>query len=316
MTKTQDKIPTEKTISVLHDVPDFVPIGDTYGDWIFRIFDRSQTTCKNYLSPNRRDFYLIIYLNQGEGIFSNGLKMYHINKPTLLFIQPSDIISWKNHLSNKDSGYFCMLKKEFIDMNPSLKLLLEKYGVYLPKGKSVIDLERIHLEKFDDIFQRMMQDFEENGPDMHWALGASIQLLLIEAEKIGNFLQPVKVDSNYKLVHTFFEQLESEIHKIDTGEITSSLNASDFAYKLGVHPNYLNELLKKYTGKNVSSLIKNRVLEEAKALLLFTDKTLWDISELLGFSDQSNFSYFFKQKTGESPKKFRENSVMTEHFSF
>lgn len=307
---------TDKKISILHDVPDFVPIRDAYGDWLFRIFDRSNTTCKNYLSPNRRDFYLILFLDEAIGVFTIGLKTYIIKEPTLLFVHPSDIISWQS-LATKNSGFFCMLKQEFIDINPSLKWLVSKYNIFRQKEKSIIGLSAKEVQAFNGIFKKIFDEFYKNGPEMYLSIGAYLQLILIEAERIGQFPEPSKVDTNFQLVHSFFELLEENITQAtDSDNFEIKTKAADYAHELTVHPNYLNALLKKYTGQTISTLIKNRILEEAKALLLFTNHSLQDISARLGFSDQPNFNYFFKQKTGSTPKKFREVKEISDDFTF
>lgn len=82
--------------------------------------------------------------------------------------------------------------------------------------------------------------------------------------------------------------------------------AKEFAYDLSVHPNYLNALLKKHTGQNAGTHIRNRLLDEAKALLIQTDWTLQDISCSIGFAEQPNFNIFFKKNTGHNTSRIQE----------
>lgn len=84
--------------------------------------------------------------------------------------------------------------------------------------------------------------------------------------------------------------------------------AKEFAANMLLHPNYLNRVLKKHTGQNVSAHIKGRILDECKALLLQTNWTLEQISYAIGFSDQPNFNFFFKKNTGLTPSEFRKMS--------
>ena len=55
-------------------------------------------------------------------------------------------------------------------------------------------------------------------------------------------------------------------------------------------------------------VIHERVEAEAKRLLLYSNKSSKEIADILGFEDQSSFSRFFKNMTGESPVQYR-NSV-------
>ncbi|MGX5854768.1 SDR family NAD(P)-dependent oxidoreductase [Dyadobacter jiangsuensis] len=83
--------------------------------------------------------------------------------------------------------------------------------------------------------------------------------------------------------------------------------AKEFAENLSIHPNHLNALLKKHTGQNVSTHIRNRLLEETKVLLVQTEWPLQDISYSVGFAEQPNFNLFFKKNTGLTPAEFRRN---------
>ena len=47
---------------------------------------------------------------------------------------------------------------------------------------------------------------------------------------------------------------------------------------------------------------------EAKRLLLYSNKSSKEIAGLLGFEDQSSFSRFFKNMTGQSTVQFRNSS--------
>ena len=49
-------------------------------------------------------------------------------------------------------------------------------------------------------------------------------------------------------------------------------------------------------------------LNEAKQLLLTTDKSIEDISDLCGYSSANYFSLFFKSKTGLAPSNYRKKT--------
>ena len=51
-------------------------------------------------------------------------------------------------------------------------------------------------------------------------------------------------------------------------------------------------------------------IERAKTLLLTTEKSILEISILLGFHDQSHFTNTFKKFVGVSPLKFRNKNYI------
>lgn len=67
----------------------------------------------------------------------------------------------------------------------------------------------------------------------------------------------------------------------------------------------LNNLVKAERGKTVFMLIQERILKEAKHLLLTTAMPVKTMAFILGFEDPAYFSRFFKRLSGMSPKQYR-----------
>lgn len=84
-------------------------------------------------------------------------------------------------------------------------------------------------------------------------------------------------------------------------------NPKFYADHLSVTPNYLNTLCKKVTGKTVGKIIRNRIILEAKRLLVNSEYTISQIAYDLYFEDNSYFTKFFKANTGLSPIEFRKS---------
>ena len=77
------------------------------------------------------------------------------------------------------------------------------------------------------------------------------------------------------------------------------------ADKVHLSPSYLSDLLKKETGKNAQEHIHYYLIEEAKSLLLNSDKNVSEIAFNLGFEYPQYFNKLFKQKTGKTPMEYR-----------
>ena len=80
-----------------------------------------------------------------------------------------------------------------------------------------------------------------------------------------------------------------------------------YADQLAVTPNYLNSVCKFITGKTAGEMIRNRIILEAKRLLVNTQSTISQIAFELNFEDNSYFTKFFKSNSGVSPIDFRKN---------
>jgi AraC-like DNA-binding protein len=162
------------------------------------------------------------------------------------------------------------------------------------------------------IFANMRQE-EMSGYRLNEdAIRTYLQLLMIQSARIPDIKEPDCVSDEYRHVHAFFNLLERETANVNYTNPIARKTAKEFAASLDVHPNYLNTLLKKHTGQNVSTHIRNRLLKEAKILLLQTDWTLQEIGYSIGFAEQPNFSLFFKKNTGITPAAFRRRAAVSD----
>jgi AraC-like DNA-binding protein len=68
----------------------------------------------------------------------------------------------------------------------------------------------------------------------------------------------------------------------------------------------LNAIAKAAVGKNVSELINDQIILEARRNLLATSNQVKEIADQLGYEDVSYFIRFFRKQTGYSPEAFRK----------
>jgi AraC family transcriptional activator of pobA len=305
-----NKIAENRNIALLKDLKDLLPFEwDGPREWSFQVIRRTPNACRSYISPNRREFYKIFYSTKGAAVLTIGLKSYYIDKPTIFFIHPNEILSFKK-MDEESEGFIVFFKRKLADANQSLKIILDKYSLFSNTDKSAIELSDGEISELDKIFEKMLEIGINNGgaveEDM---LQIYLQLLMVTSSKHAKFLQPDTVSDEYRHIHEFFQLLENEVSSITYTSPIQAKTAQEFADKLFIHPNHLNALLKKHTGKNVSTHIKNKLLEESKILLVQTDWSIQQIGFSIGFADQPNFSIFFKKNAGISPVEFRKNYV-------
>ena len=108
---------------------------------------------------------------------------------------------------------------------------------------------------------------------------------------------------NIDLVKKFLALIEEDF-------ITKRM-VTDYADKLIVTPNYLNEVVKKTTGFPASHHIQQRIVLEAKRQAAYSSLTMKEIAYQLGFDDTAHFSKFFKNVSGESFTDFKKKNTIT-----
>jgi len=86
------------------------------------------------------------------------------------------------------------------------------------------------------------------------------------------------------------------------------VNIEDMAHHLKIGRTTLSKFINSEEKMNFNGWVNSLRIEEAKQLLLtFPDYTLIEISEMVGYSESSNFSRQFKLITKESPSVWRHN---------
>ena len=82
-----------------------------------------------------------------------------------------------------------------------------------------------------------------------------------------------------------------------------------YCEKLFVTEKRLNKATTQILGKTPKQMIDERLLLEAKRLLVHETHTIKEIAYELGFDEPTNFIKYFRKHTQKSPTEFRENSL-------
>lgn len=76
-----------------------------------------------------------------------------------------------------------------------------------------------------------------------------------------------------------------------------------------LNPSYFSRLFKEETGQKVSDYIRNKKIDTAKQMLMYSDYSPIEISNILAFPSQSYFTEIFRKTTGVTPIKFRQMNL-------
>lgn len=99
----------------------------------------------------------------------------------------------------------------------------------------------------------------------------------------------------------------TKVLKEDKAYLDESLTLSQLADSLDIKPAELTDLIKVSEYENFYDLINSHRIEEVKAQLLQSNEQVIQIAYQSGFKSKSTFNKIFKEKTGLTPKAYRNS---------
>lgn len=251
--------------------------------------------------PHRHDYYTVIWSVTATGKHVIDFKEYPILPHHVFFVSPEQvhqIISDPN-----PTGYVILFTPEFLEKNSirpdfiaNLKLFQKSNETPpLPLSGKMADT----LKPFAD---QMLTAFHSQHDLFLETLGAYLKLFLIECNR-NCVLSPSTNTQSIEVGKTIVKNFKAIVEN----HFKEWHQVKDYAEELCVTPNYLNEVIKLTINVSAKDFIQNRIILEAKRMVVFTQKSGKEIGFDLGFDDPSHFSKFFKSNTGQSLQDFKES---------
>ena len=87
----------------------------------------------------------------------------------------------------------------------------------------------------------------------------------------------------------------------------NTVTLDDLSEKFKFNKFYLSKVIKSYTGKNFVNLVQEAKMRKATELLMYTNLSVEDISNAIGYNSTSTFIRTFKKIYYTSPTEYRKN---------
>jgi AraC family transcriptional regulator, transcriptional activator of pobA len=253
---------------------------------------------------NRRDFYKIWLINN-EGALTIGGQRIHIEKPALIYLNPLEPYVFES-LEKDRTGYWCIFTKEFLLGNPRMENLHESALFKLGTNNIFYPNER-HLRVINFHFDQIIEEYNSTYLHKYQSIKSHIDLLIHQ----GMRMQPLSAgtyrhNAASRITGLFLNLLEQQFPIASPQEPLKLKKPKEYADELAVHVNHLNAVVQQVTGKSTSTHIAERMVNESKALLNFSNWSVADIAYSLGFEYPNHFNNFFKKHTGITPLSLRK----------
>lgn len=298
-----------KTITKINDYCKEVNIPlPKYSFFDVRRFEDKVKTENSKQKPFRHEFYAIGLRHSGQNKEVNGEPL----DANLFFNSPYQIISWDVLPDWK--GWYILFDKDFISMNPTWKNFIVEFPFFQLDKSIPFNLPMADENLADNLFEKISNEYHSGNNDKFQFIQSYTQLLLLLTKRyylqldFPNDTSKTNRTADILLVSRF--QILIETVMADKSATAAIRQPAFYASRLNVHPNHLNAVVKRISGKTASQIIQNHLTTIAKSLLKQTALSAKEISFQLHFTEPTHFNAFFRKNTGLTPQQFRESTIL------
>lgn len=286
-----------------------IPVQDLLGQRTFEIKHLMRHIDREALNekPHKHQWQEIIFVKSGTGKHSIDDKVFELKSNTFYLIgkgQVHDFIEGQNL-----EGYILRFVDNFLPptgLNTQNSLNSTLLG-------SIIMTNELHVPSpectyYEFILKNLFYEYKMNN--LTYAKSEIIQYLLLallsklerRVRQISKELITNHSDKQTKNYHSFLLLIEENFKK--------EHQISFYSKKLGIDTRKLTSITKFFLHKTPKQILNERLMVEAKRMLLYTSNSSKEISYHLGYEDPAYFSRFFKISTGFSPQKYKSQKAI------
>jgi AraC-like DNA-binding protein len=249
---------------------------------------------------HRQDFFFINYAYENAYYTQNreGGGLLRINRDECYIGQP--YTGYALHAAEEVTIIGILIRKDafFRDYLQALAGDAVLFRFFLDPQKDRFSDRFIHLSFNEDdslrtLLEIMVGEYANRGDDTQAVLKPLVlAALMMLARKNRASHAPTEGLSLAEQIQRY----------LDTCPDTATLQST--AAHFGYHPNYISALLSKETGKTFSQFRLEKRMERAAILLRNTTLSIEEISDMLGYCNQSNFYKAFRQYYHKTPRQY------------
>ncbi len=254
-------------------------------------------------------FYSVMFKNFCTNKIKYGQQPHDFQDGSLICIAPRKVISFDEPVKKEtnERGWGVFFHPDLIH-GTSLGRKMKEFSFFSYQNSEALHLSVKEKRILDDCVQKIDFELAENI-DKHsqTLIVSNVELLLNYCTRYYDRQFITRKSANHNILSKVDGLLTQYFQSPDLSE-RGLPTVKYLADNLFLSPNYLSDLMKKETGMNAQDRIHYYLIEEAKNLLLGSDKSIGELSFSLGFEYPQYFSRLFKAKTGMTPVEFRNQN--------
>ncbi|WP_170254632.1 helix-turn-helix domain-containing protein [Phaeodactylibacter luteus] len=250
---------------------------------------------------HRHNYYMLMYVCRGQGQQLIDFAHHDVLPGRFFLMYPGQVHAWGSH--DGLEGHLIFFTPAFFTERYNNNNLREFPFFNTSHFLPYIDLSAPQAASFGYLLEAMLKEYHAKEEDYLKTLRSFLNILLYQCKRFYFERAQASLPANDRtavLIVRRFEQLIEE-------QFREKRLVRDYAQLLLLTPNYLNAICSRVVGKSAGELIRERVMLEAKRLLLHDGRTVAEIGASLNFDDNSYFGRFFKKYEGLSPEQFRKS---------
>jgi AraC family transcriptional activator of pobA len=250
------------------------------------------------VKPEILTAFEVVWIKRGSGSFMVDLVSHDIMDDTLYCLFPGQLYFFNPNAEIE--GYRISFSDEFLCMADGQSCL--PFTMDYQSRQQNVQVMRVNADvqvEIEDIVRTMIWECGNNFEFKTEILKGLLKIFIAYFSRRFEVSESITVQKKDSVIFGKFMRL------LDKHFITKK-SVADYAHELAVTSNYLSEVVKKVSGYAASHHIHQRIILEAKRAAFFSEANMKEISYQLGFEDASQFSKFFKNKTGVNFSEFKK----------
>jgi len=255
-----------------------------------------------------QEFYSIGLKRNVSGKFNYGQQPYDFDAGVLSFVSPLQFLKLeiKPDVVIEPSGWLLLIHPDFL-WNSTLAKKIKSYEFFQYAVNEALFLSDREEQTIVTILQNIEKEYQSTIDKFSQEIIITqLELLLSYSERFYERQFLTRKKSNHELLERFEKVLSDYF---SSGKLLENgiPTVTTIAKSLHISPNYLGTVLRVHTEQNTQQHIQNRLVDFAKEKLSTTQLSVSEIAYELGFEHPQSLSKLFKQKTGQTPLKFRQS---------
>lgn len=151
------------------------------------------------------------------------------------------------------------------------------------------------IQNIHELLEQMAKELMEKAPGYLHIFHGLVERLFFELQN-QEYHRILYITLASTVEEQLFEQIKSLVE-----ENPGKYNRQELSSELNYSGDYLNRIVKKFTGYPIGRYCQKILLHKAKSLLIETNMSVADVIECMGFKNHSHFYGMFKDEFGILP---------------